>query len=59
MALAECQIIKIEKVLITCKADNIASAKTIKSCGGVLDNEVLEEGKILQRYWIHLEPVSR
>lgn len=44
----------IEKVLISCDKDNIGSAKTISNNGGVLENEVLENGKITQRYWIEL-----
>lgn len=59
------QILKIckeygkEKVLITCDKNNIASAKTIMSNGGVLENEVpdepgLGESGTVQRYWIEL-----
>ena len=44
----------IEKVLLTCDADNIASAKTIKSCGGILENEVPNDGTLILRYWIEL-----
>lgn len=54
MALEECRKSKMNKVLITCDADNIASAKTIKSCGGILENEVSENGRMTQRYWIEL-----
>lgn len=43
-----------EKVLITCNKDNIASAKTIVKNGGILENEVYEDGEITQRYWINL-----
>ena len=43
----------IDKVLITCNKENIGSAKTIINCGGILENEILEEdGNLLQRYWI-------
>ena len=43
----------IDKVLITCDKDNIGSAKTIINCGGILENEILEDdGNLLQRYWI-------
>ena len=44
----------LDKVLITCDKENIASASTIKSQGGVLENEVNEEDEIVQRYWINL-----
>ena len=42
----------IDRILITCDKKNIGSAKTIMNNGGVLENEVLEDGKITQRYWI-------
>ena len=54
IALQECIKLGIKKVLLTCDADNIASAKVIKSCGGILENEVLCDGELLQRYWIEL-----
>ena len=44
----------IEKVLLTCKKSNIASAATIKKCGGVLENEVYEDDVLIQRYWIEV-----
>lgn len=46
----------IDRVLITCDKNNIGSAKTIINSGGILENEiVLEDGTLLQRYWIELE----
>ncbi|MBD7911445.1 GNAT family N-acetyltransferase [Clostridium cibarium] len=54
MALEECKKLEMNKILVTCDAENIASAKTIKSCGGILENEVLNNGKLTQRYWIKL-----
>lgn len=55
MALNECKKLKISRILITCDKDNIASAKTILNNGGILENELLEEKKIKQRYWINLD----
>ena len=56
LALVECKKLGINKVLMTCDKDNIASAKTIIKNGGVLESEfVNEEGEIEQRYWINLE----
>ena len=56
-----CKDNNMNKVLITCDKNNIASSSTIKRCGGILDNEVvdedglvLEKNKVLQRYWINL-----
>ena len=43
----------LEKVLITCDKKNIASKRTIESCGGILENEVIEESRITLRYWIY------
>ena len=44
----------ITDVLLTCAKDNVASAKVIQNCGGVLENEIYSEmfGRITQRYWI-------
>jgi predicted acetyltransferase len=45
-----------QRVLITCNADNIASARVIKSNGGRLENQVIEAetGRLISRYWIDL-----
>ena len=53
-ALGKCREMGLDKVLITCDKENIASVSTIKSQGGVLENEVNEEDEIVQRYWINL-----
>lgn len=49
------------KVLITCDKENIASSSTIKRCGGILENEIVDEdgvvidkAHIIERYWINL-----
>lgn len=52
MALEECKKLGINKVLMVCDKDNIASAKSIVKNGGVLENEVEVDGVIEQRYWI-------
>lgn len=51
-----CRNMSMQKLLISCHKDNPASARIIRSNGGVLENEVTDErnGKILQRYWITL-----
>ena len=51
IALEECRKLGMKKVLLTCDADNIASVRTIKSCGGVLENEVSDDELLTQRYW--------
>ena len=54
LALEECKKLGIKKVLLTCDKDNAGSAKSIIRNGGVLENEIEEEGHIEQRYWIQL-----
>lgn len=56
LALEECKKLGINKVLMVCNKENIASAKTIINNGGILENEILsEKGTIEQRYWINLK----
>ena len=55
LALEECRKIGIKKVLMVCDKDNIGSAKSIIRNGGILENELIENGTIKQRYWIDLE----
>ena len=56
MALPFCKEIGIDRVLITCKEENIRSEKTILSNGGVYERTVHEptENKNLKRFWITL-----
>lgn len=54
LALDECKKFGIKKVLMVCDKDNIGSAKSIIKNGGILENELNENGKIEQRYWIDL-----
>ena len=54
LALEECKKLGMDKVLFVCDKDNIGSVKSIINNGGILENEVLKEGKLIQRYWIML-----
>lgn len=50
----------LEKVLLTCDKQNIASSKTIIHNGGILENEVIDKAGLshsgtIQRYWIDLK----
>lgn len=56
LALPEAKMLGIDRALVTCDKSNTASARTILHCGGVLENEVLENGEPVQRYWIELLP---
>lgn len=56
LALEKCRELGMDKVLITCDKNNIASAKTIIKQGGVLEDERKDgEDIVRQRYWINLE----
>ena len=39
-------------VIIACDKSNIASARTAISCGGILTNEFVEDGRVKQHYHI-------
>lgn len=54
LALDECRKLGIQKVLMVCDKENIGSAKSIKNNGGVLENEIVVDGVVEQRYWIEL-----
>jgi predicted acetyltransferase len=54
LALDEASKLIIPKIMITCDKDNIPSAKTAISCGGILTRENIYEGKSQQIYWIDL-----
>lgn len=45
--------IGLEKILVTCDKNNIASKKTIEYCGGILENEIPKADSITLRYWIY------
>lgn len=51
----------LERVLVTCGADNMPSQKTILRNGGVLeaDDVVAHDGEVMHRYWIHVGPGNR
>jgi predicted acetyltransferase len=46
----------LKRVLITCNAENLASARVIQKCGGVLASQSHSEvtGVEVQRYWVDL-----
>ena len=55
LALQECRKLGITKVLMVCDKENIASAKSIINNGGKLENEIISDGAIEQRYRITLD----
>lgn len=56
LGLIEAKKLGLNRVLLTCNKDNIASARTILSCKGELEDEYFQEdGSITSRYWINLK----
>ncbi|HRX91256.1 MAG TPA: GNAT family N-acetyltransferase [Candidatus Izemoplasmatales bacterium] len=53
LALDICKQRGIDRVLMICEKDNIASAKSIMKNGGVLGEEFEYKGKIDQMYWLY------
>jgi len=56
LTLEKARALGLPRVLITCDADNPASARIIEKNGGVLENVVRsrQTGKMKRRYWIDL-----
>lgn len=59
LALDFCRKIGLERVLLDCQADNIASEKTIRKCGGIFAGEAQVPGdddqpERIRRFWIAL-----
>ncbi len=54
LVLNECKNLNINQVLITCIEENIASRKVIEKCGGVFQNAVENNGKLIRRYMIKI-----
>jgi len=55
-SLEESRRLGIERVLLTCDTDNVASAKIIEKHGGRLQDQAVSKssGKLISRYWIEL-----
>ncbi len=52
--LHNCRRYGLDKVMITCNVDNIASEKTILANGGVFEKEICVDDTKMKRYWIQL-----
>ena len=52
LALEECKKLGLGDILMVCDKENIGSAKSIINNGGILENEVVVDGVVEQRYWI-------
>ncbi len=52
--LINCKQYGLEKVLITCDFDNIASKRAIIANGGIFEKEIMVDDDRIERYWIQL-----
>lgn len=52
--LRHCKALHIEKVMITCDTDNLASEKVIIANGGAFEKTVEVDGDLMKRYWISI-----
>ncbi len=54
LGLAIARSLGVDRVLVTCDEDNVASAAMIERCGGVLENKVqpIGGGFLVRRYWV-------
>ena len=55
LALNECKKLGMNQVLMVCDKKNIGSVKSIIKNGGIMENEIIQNDRIMQRYWIDLE----
>lgn len=55
LSLDFCRQLGLEKILLVCDKDNIGSARSIINNGGMLENEIIVDGRVEQRYWITLK----
>jgi predicted acetyltransferase len=56
LVLAKARARGLDRVLVTCDTDNVASARVIEKNGGVFEGESISDisGKPVSRYWIEL-----
>jgi predicted acetyltransferase len=56
LTLAEARRLGLRRALLTCDADNVASAKVIEANGGRLQEQAVSKrsGRLISRYWIEL-----
>ena len=52
--LEEARAVGLDRALLVCAVDNLASAKTIEQCGGVLETVTVSKFGPVRRYWINL-----
>jgi len=52
LCLQKCAERNMDKVMVTCSTENMASEKTIIANGGVYEKTVPGDGEMMKRYWI-------
>ncbi len=52
LAKEECRKLGIRRILMCCYKDNEGSRRSIINAGGIKENEIPDDGKITERYWI-------
>ncbi len=52
--LINCKLLGLDRVMITCHENNVASEKTIVANGGVFEKNIEVDGEVLKRFWITL-----
>jgi predicted acetyltransferase len=52
-SLVVARAVGVDRVLVTCDDDNLASAAVIERCGGTFDSlSMADDGHLVRRYWI-------
>ena len=54
LALSRAKALGIDRALVTCNTDNVASRRIIEKNGGELQDEITVDGKPVLRFWISL-----
>lgn len=55
LLLQKIKFLNLDKVLVTCDKNNIASEKIIIFNGGIFEKEIMVENTIIKRYWINIK----
>lgn len=53
LGLEKSKELNLDKLLLTCKKDNIASQKVIERNNGILEKEIIDDGESYLVYWIN------
>ena len=58
LALQHLHAMGVEKALVTCNANNNASARVIEKCGGVRISDAVTQDGVERRYWVATAPIE-